>query len=74
MKLHVVYNKDGDILGAVRLDMDAKVRVLPMADEQQGHRAADVDVPTEYHQYNMADICQKLTVDARGKLPELKVK
>ena len=45
MKLHVIYNKDGDIVAAARLDTAAPVRARPRADEQAGHRAVDVYVP-----------------------------
>ena len=47
MKLHVVFNKDGEILGAARVDSAAPVRARPIPDEQAGHRAADVYVPAE---------------------------
>lgn len=72
MKLHVVFNSDGEILGAVRLGADAPVRVRPIADEEAGHQAADVYVPTEYRHYDLAAVCQRLKVDAKGKFPELK--
>jgi hypothetical protein len=72
MKLHVVYNKDGDIVAAARLDTTAPVRIRPNADEQAGHRAADVYVPAEYHHYDLAGICQKLKVDVKSKSTDLK--
>jgi hypothetical protein len=74
MKLHVVYNKDGDIVAAARLDTTAPVRIRPNADEKAGHRAADVNVPAEYQQHDLAGICQKLRVDVKSKSPELKPK
>jgi hypothetical protein len=74
MKLHVVYNKDGDIVAAARLDTTAPVRIRPNADEKAGHRAADVNVPAEYQQHDLAGICQKLRVDVKGKSPDLKPK
>jgi hypothetical protein len=74
MKLRVVYSKDGDIVAAARLDTAAPVRVRPNADEQAGHRAADVYVPAEYHHYDLAGVCQKLRVDVKSKFPDLKPK
>jgi hypothetical protein len=74
MKLHVVFSKDGEILGAALLDGTTPVRARPIADEQAGHRAADVYVPAEYQHYDLAAVCQRLRVDARGKFPDLKAK
>ncbi len=74
MKLHVVFNKAGEILGAVVLDGDSPVRARPIADEKAGHRAVDVYVPAEYDHYDLAAVCQRLRVDAEGKFPELKAK
>ena len=73
MKLHVVYDKNGDILGAVHLG-SSPIRVRPTADEHAGHRAADVYVPTEYHHYDLADVCHRLRVDVGAKFPALKTK
>jgi hypothetical protein len=75
MKLHVVFGKDGVILGAAQLDGDAPVRARPMEDEKAGHRAADVYVPAEYRHFDLAGICQRLKVaDVKGKFPTLKAK
>jgi hypothetical protein len=74
MKLHVVFDKDGEILGAARLNGTASVRARPRADEQAGHRSADVFVPAEYLHYDLAAICQRLKVDVAGKFPDLKAK
>jgi hypothetical protein len=74
MKLHVVFDKHGEILGVARADTASPVRVRPKADEQAGHRAADVDVPAEYHDHDLATICQKLKVDVKGNVPQLKPK
>jgi hypothetical protein len=74
MKLHVVFNKDGEILGAAHLDAATPVRARPMADEQAGQRAAEVYVPAEYHHYDLAAVCQRLRVDVKGKFPDLKAK
>jgi len=74
MKLHVVFNKDGEILGAAQLDTEAAVRARPVADEQAGHRAAEVYVPAEYQHYDLAGVCQRMKVDTKAKLPSLKAK
>jgi hypothetical protein len=74
MKLHVVFNQDGEILAAVQLDPGATVRARPRADEQAGHRAADIYVPAEYGHYDLAAVCQRLRVDVSGKFPDLKAK
>jgi hypothetical protein len=74
MRLHVVYNQDGEILAAVQLDVDTPVRARPIPDPGKGHRVADVYVPTEYHQYDLGVICAKLRVHGSGKFPELKPK
>ena len=73
MKLHVVFNQDGEILGAVELGA-APVSARPMADEKAGHRAADVYVPSEYQHYDLAAVCRRLKVDHKGKFPNLKAK
>ena len=73
MKLHVVYDKNGDILGAVHLG-SSPIRVRPTAEEHAGHRTADVYVPTEYHHYDLADVCHRLRVDVAAKFPALKTK
>jgi hypothetical protein len=74
MKLHVVYDKNGDIVAAARLDSTAPVHARPNADEKAGHRAAEVSVPTEYQKDDLAGIFQKLRVDVKSKSPELKPK
>ncbi|HEX3955474.1 MAG TPA: hypothetical protein VHZ03_02450, partial [Trebonia sp.] len=74
MRLHVVFNENGDILGAARLGGDAPVRARPIAGEQAGYRAAEVIVPVEYRHYDLAAVCQRLRVDATGKFPDLKAR
>lgn len=74
MKLHVVFNKDGEILAAAHLDTATQVRARPVADEQAGHRAAEVYVPGEYQHYDLAGVCQRMKVDTKGKLPSLKAR
>lgn len=74
MKLHVVYNRDGEIVGAAQLDGASPIRVRPQADEKEGHREAVVYAPTDFQHYDLAGVCQRLRVDTKGKFPELKTK
>ena len=74
MKLHVVFDENGNILGAARLDGDALVQARPIADEQAGHRTTEVYVPAEYRHYDLAAVCQRMRVDISGKFPDLKAK
>lgn len=71
MKLHVVFNKKGDILAAAQLNGDAPVKARPIADEKEGHRVADVFVPTGYQHYDLAGVCQRLRVETKGRFTEL---
>ena len=74
MRLHIVYNQDGEILAAVQLDQETPVRARPIADPGKGHRVADVYVPTEYCHYDVGAICARLKVHDSAKFPELKLK
>jgi hypothetical protein len=72
MKLHVVFERDGTIVGAAQVNADAALRARPIPDEDAGHRSADVCVPVEYRHYDLAGVCQRLTVDVKAKFPELR--
>jgi hypothetical protein len=75
MRLHVVYNENGEILAAVQLDLETtSVRARPIPDPGKGHRVADVYVPPEYCHYDLGTICAKLRVHGPAKSPELKPK
>ncbi len=74
MKLHVVFNEDGDILAAAHLGTAAPVRARPVVDEQAGHRAAEVYVPVDYRDYDLAGVCQRLRVDVKGERADLKAR
>jgi len=74
MKLHVLFDKNGEILAASRRDSDMPVRARPMPDQQAGHRVAEVYVPAEYAHYDLAGICQRMRVDAKGTTANLKAK
>ena len=74
MKLYAVINTEGDILAAANLDEKSAVRARPVADEKAGHKAVEVPVPAEHAHYDLATLCQRLKVDAKGKFPTLKAK
>jgi hypothetical protein len=74
MRLRVVFNENGDILGAALLDSLGSVRARPVADERAGQRAADVDVPPEYADYDVLAVCRRFRVSVEGRLPELRAK
>ena len=74
MRLHVVFNKDGDILAAVQLDSGSPIRVHPIGDEKAGHRAAEVYVPAEFQHFDLAGVCRRMKIDNKAKLPTLRAK
>lgn len=74
MKLHVVHNKDGEILAAARADTSSPIRARPQADEKAGQHATEIYVPAAYQHYDLGGICQRLRVDTKGKFAELKLK
>jgi hypothetical protein len=74
MRLHVVFNENGNILAAALLDSRGPVRARPVADERAGQHAADVDVPAEYADYDVLAVCRRLRVSVEGKFPELRAK
>ena len=74
MRLQVVFNDKGHILAAALLDSRGPVRARPVANERAGQRAAEVDVPSEYADYDVLAVCRRLRVSVEGKFPELKAK
>jgi hypothetical protein len=72
MKLHVVFDREGNIVAAAQVNAAASLRARPLPDEDAGHRAADVYIPVEYGHYDLAGVCERLRVDVKGKFPELK--
>jgi len=74
MRLHVVFNENGDILAAAPSDSVGSVRVRPVADERAGQRAASVDVPPEYVDYDVLAVGQRLRINVEGRYPELRAK
>jgi hypothetical protein len=79
VKLHVVYDKKGDIVAAARLDEATStdrpaLRVRPVAKEDEGQRAVDVYVPPEFAHMDLSAVCERLRVDVAAKHPTLKPK
>jgi hypothetical protein len=74
MKLHVVFNNEGEILGAAEVKSGARIRARPIPDKQAGHQATDIYVPADHQHYDLAAICQRLRVDVGGAFPMLKAK
>ena len=70
MRLRVVFNEKGNILAAAPLDSLGPIRARPVADERAGQRAADVDVPPEYGDYDVLAVCRRLRSQCvEGKNP-----
>jgi hypothetical protein len=74
MKLHVVFNEAGEILGAAVLDSTSPISARPLADSQARHLAADVYVPAEHRHHDLAAVCRRLRVDVGGRFPELQAR
>jgi hypothetical protein len=78
MKLHVVFDNEGKIVAAARLDDEItdqfpprpRIRPLP----NQGHQVAELFVPPEHSFMDLAGVCQRLQVDVTGRFPVLKLK
>ena len=81
MKLHVMYDPNGKIAAAVRLDADgtAKSRHLGRRLEglrpvlRPGHSSADLDVPAEHAHLTFAEVCRQLVVETSDTKPRLKL-
>lgn len=71
MRLGVVFNENGDILAAALLDSLGSIRARPVANERAGQRAAEMDVPPEYADYDVVAVCRRLRVSVEGRFPEL---
>jgi hypothetical protein len=74
MRLHVVFNEQGEILAAAQINSADKIRARPIADAQKGHRAAEVFVPAEHQHHELGAIFGRLKFDTGGKFPELRLK
>jgi hypothetical protein len=71
MRIHIVYDKTGAIVGggvgfSELATSDLRIpRSGPMA--REGHQAGEFDVPAELHGSTLRDIVDRLHVDIRGK-------
>ena len=65
MRLRVVCDQAGNILGAAELGDDA-LTVLPEPVSAE-HTTMDVEVPYEQRQGDLKAICQRLRVDVEGR-------
>jgi hypothetical protein len=74
MKMHVLFDNNGEIVAASLRDGKMPVRVQPMPDPQAGHRIAEVYVPAEYAHYDLAGICQRMKIDTKGTFARLEAK
>jgi hypothetical protein len=72
MRLHVVYDRSGSIVAAVRLDSATSNHPRPVVKE--GHAAAEMEVPHEHAHLSFADVCHRLKVDTSGTKPILRPK
>ena len=72
MKLHVLFDRGGRILAAAQIDSETTVQARPMASETEGHRTAEIEVPQEFREHRLADICTKTIVDTAQEIPRLR--
>lgn len=72
MRLHVLFDPQGKILAAATVHDGSGVHVRPTADERAGHGVAELEVPRDYHDRDLAAMCRALHVDLSGKAPALK--
>ena len=71
MKLHVVYDKEGKIKAAVRLDPSKSMtgQIRPVAKPEQ--YSAEIELPAEHKHLSFGDACRQLLVDVSSKTPRL---
>lgn len=81
MKMHLMYDPDGRIVAAVRLDGGGKAeshrggRRLPGIRPvlRPGHATAELDVPSEHAHLTFHEACKQLIVDLSETKPRLKL-
>ena len=76
MKLHVVYDWQGNIIAAGYQDLSApQAAGLPTprfgSVAMSNQKVAECDVPAEYVQFDLKDIIERLQVDVRSSQPRL---
>jgi hypothetical protein len=65
MKLHIVHDAAGKILGAVNITGDKYKGPLPMPG--RGHRLLVLEVPPEHSGKSFLEICEGMRVNAKSK-------
>jgi hypothetical protein len=65
MKIHLVHNKAGKILAAVRLGTESDGGPRPMAGKNEQELV--LEVPPEHSSMSFLEICRKLQVDSKTK-------
>ena len=71
MKLHVLFDGQGNIVAAARPRSGASVSAIPVATER-GHRVAEIDVPREHEHEDLATLHRQFGVDVEARDPALK--
>lgn len=69
MKLHVLFDKQGNIVAAAPIRPAAgglAGQSRPVAQED-GHSATEVLIPSEHRHLELDEICSQLVVDVKGK-------
>lgn len=81
MKLHVMYDKSGRIVAAVRLDEGGDLPKHGHLGNKIGpprpvmklrHSTADLELPAEHAHLSFADACRQLEVDVAHPPPRLR--
>jgi hypothetical protein len=65
MDLHVLYDRSGKILAAVRLDSEPGT-VSPRPVARAGQSTADLKLPASFSHLNFLQVCTQLVVEGRG--------
>jgi hypothetical protein len=77
MKLHVMYDKNGKIMAAIRLDGDGTSKNAKIGSARPvvkpGYFCADLDVPAEHAHLTFAEACRQLMVETNQTTPHLKL-
>ena len=81
MKLHVMHDKSGKIVAAVRIDEDkSKPRhpgqriASPRPVPRRGFTSVELEVPVEHAHLSFKEACEQLMVGTSGPKPQLKLR
>jgi hypothetical protein len=81
MKLHLMHNKSGKIMAAVRIDKDkSKARhpgqriASPRPVPKPGFTSVELEVPAEHEHLSFQEVCTQLMVSTSGGKPHLKLR